>query len=484
MILQFISFLILYGGIKESRAFAPIHSDTVPRYSSTMTTTRSLSWNRNANAPLVRQQAKGNNNFLAPDLVDESHKYTANRRRAQKPPIRDAVIELPATEQEDSFPHQQTTTTFPKNPTPVLVSAFNKAIQQNQKSNGVKATVAAAALALALTFTPNSAEAAMSGGRMGGSFSAPRSSSSRITTSPGSSFSRGYSSGYRSGYGSGFYSSPGFSPFVSPFYSPFAVPRPFFYGAPGVITYGRGPGFFDLLVIGGIGFMILNAVKAASAGVDTSSWGGEISSPWGGETIQSPLGQGTSVAQISVAMDVSDRDSPNSILRALDRLASTSKTDSRVGIQNLTSQVALEILRRKSSIVSASTKYKHFNNRDSAQRYFNSQSIQERSKFESETLSRYGGVDYSGKGAAGAGATDGKATMAVVTIMINIDGDSTKLPKIASITDVESALRTIASDAKVSDCLQGAEILWTPEDRFETLTLKDVIADYPELNTV
>ena len=49
---------------------------------------------------------------------------------------------------------------------------------------------------------------------------------------------------------------------------------------------------------------------------------------------------------------------------------------------------------------------------------------------------------------------------------------------------MEEALRKIASDAKVDDCLQSAEILWTPEDRSETLTLREVVADYPELRSV
>ena len=149
------------------------------------------------------------------------------------------------------------------------------------------------------------------------------------------------------------------------------------------------------------------------------------------------------------------------------------------------SQIALELLRRKSSIISASTEYQHYRNRDKAQREFNSLSIKERGKFEQEVISKYGGVDYSTRGSStSSSGFDDKATMAVVTLVLAIDGDSTKVPAIRSMRDVEESLRKIASDVKVSDCLQGAEILWTPEDRSETLTLRDVIADYPELNNV
>jgi uncharacterized membrane protein len=165
-------------------------------------------------------------------------------------------------------------------------------------------------------------------------------------------------------------------------------------------------------------------------------------------------------------------------------LSRTSKTDSRMGIQNLSSQVALELLRRKSSIVSASSRYKHFGDRNKAQRDFNELSIKERGKFEQETVSKYGGVDYSDGSGRQSSPSDSKATMAVITIMLAIDGDSTKVGTMNSIKDVEDALRKIAANTKIDDCLQGAEILWTPEDQRETLSLREIVADYPELRTV
>jgi len=105
------------------------------------------------------------------------------------------------------------------------------------------------------------------------------------------------------------------------------------------------------------------------------------------------------------------------------------------------------------------------------------------------TVSKFGGVDYSPRleKADPLSPYAQKATMAVVTIVALIDGDSTSKqlsPKINSIKDVESALSRIAADCKVDDCLRGAEILWTPEERDETLTMKDIFADYPSLRSV
>ena len=55
--------------------------------------------------------------------------------------------------------------------------------------------------------------------------------------------------------------------------------------------------------------------------------------------------------------------------------------------------------------------------------------------------------------------------MAVITLLLSIDGDSTNVPQVNSFTDIETALRKIAADSKVDDCLQSAEILWTPEEQ-------------------
>lgn len=368
---------------------------------------------------------------------------------------------------------------------PILFQWFQKMLLEaddNSNSNvpnGFTAikTAALAAMVIALTFAPLPSDAAMSGGRMGGSFSsAPRMSR------PAPSYGGGGGGAYYGGARTTYYSRPSVTvlPSMGYGYNPFFAPTPFYGGGVGAISYARGPSFFDLIFLGGFLFVIANFFSNATRSIGESSTTSSFFSDVG----SSALGAGTSVLQLSVAMEVPNRDDPNSILGALRRLANTAKTDSRVGIQNLTSQVAVELLRRKSSIVSASSSYQHFRDRTQAQRDYNSKSIQERSKFEKETISKYGGVDYSMSSSDTVG--DGtKATMAVITLVLAIDGDSTKIPsRIKSIQDVEEALRRIASDAKVDSCLQSAEILWTPEDATETLTLRDVIADYPELRSL
>jgi uncharacterized membrane protein len=438
-----------------------------------------------------------------PLVVDD----TAASRTALNvhPPTKFTVVDAHVVSKASPSPSQREVPAATRNlnPTPVLVAAWQDLIASQQadasttaaSKNAAAAALSAVALATVLMLSPLNADAAMSGGRMGGSFPSSRQSYSR----PAPSYRGSYGGGYSTGYGSrGYYNRmPGITvvppPIIAPI-SPFGgygygFGNPFSFGAPGIVSYGRGPGLFDLFLWGGIGLFLLNAFRGAASAVDgaASSFTSGLDDRFASEA--SALGPGTSVVQLTVALDVPKRDDPSSILSVLNRLAATARTDSRVGIQNLASQVALELLRRKSSIVSAAASSQHYKNRDQALRNYNSVSIKERAKFEQETVSQYGGVDYGDASArlrssSSGSLVDGQATMAVVTLLLAIDGDSTKLPSIRSIASVEEALRKIAGDVKVDTCLQSAEILWTPTDRSETLTLREVVADYPQLRSV
>jgi Protein of unknown function (DUF1517) len=212
----------------------------------------------------------------------------------------------------------------------------------------------------------------------------------------------------------------------------------------------------------------------------------------------SALGKGTSVIQVTVAMHVPQRHDSTSILSVLRRMASTAKTDSREGVQELVSAVAMELLRRKSSIVSAHAASKHFKKRDHALREYGFWSARERSNFEQETITNYGGKK---RAAAWVSEEDGPrprleakggeskrttttTTLAVVTLLLAIDGDVTRPRPIRSLASVEDALGRITVDAPTDACLRSAEILWTPSEPSETLTTVDVVVDYPQLRPV
>jgi uncharacterized membrane protein len=74
-----------------------------------------------------------------------------------------------------------------------------------------------------------------------------------------------------------------------------------------------------------------------------------------------------------------------------------------------------------------------------------------------------------------------RATTAVVDLSLCIQGDSTKFPTIKNRIELRNALYKISADAQVDECLLSAEVLWTPDDGADSMSEKDVFADYPEL---
>jgi len=109
-----------------------------------------------------------------------------------------------------------------------------------------------------------------------------------------------------------------------------------------------------------------------------------------------------------------------------------------------------------------------------------------------QTVNKFGGEDRSElyrppTGSSGDENYNPKATAAVVSVNLAIEGDSTKLPPGRSIRtrrDLLDYLSKIASDAQVDQCLMSAEILWAPEEPSEVMTSSDIYADYPDLVTL
>jgi uncharacterized membrane protein len=208
---------------------------------------------------------------------------------------------------------------------------------------------------------------------------------------------------------------------------------------------------------------------------------------------RSALGKGTSVIQVSVAMRVTQRDDPSSILSVLQGLAAADNTRYNSDLQGLMSDVATELLRRKSSIVAASASSRNFRDREKALREYGFLSVTEGTRPEHESMTKYcrhkhcsvcPDASKPDAGSLSSLATDGGATVAVVTLLLAIDGDMTRPPAIRSLASVEDALRKIAVDSTIDWCLQKADVLWTPSDPSTTLTLRDVTAEFPKLRFV
>ena len=201
-------------------------------------------------------------------------------------------------------------------------------------------------------------------------------------------------------------------------------------------------------------------------------------------TAVSPLGPGVSVVKVTVALDVSDRNDPNCILSKIEDLTRRADTGSRQGVQRLIGDVALELLRKESSIAFACSSYSHHKGRTAAERLYNGLSTTERVKYDQE-VNRFGGSEETTSTNEKDDETDSfswKPTSAVVTVLLQIEGDQTTVPAmISSRSDLKKALLRIAADCQVEDCLLSAEVLWTPERKTDALSPEDITSWYPDL---
>jgi len=327
---------------------------------------------------------------------------------------------------------------------------------------------------------PLSAQAAPSGGRMGGSFSrSSSSSSSRSSSSPRSS-SRSRSS-RSSGSSSSLrrqrsYSRPSYSERRQ-------IRQPWWAyenrGSQTVIIQPTGrPG----MARNSNPASPLFSIGLFSAIIGLSAWS-RVKKRDNDDNIDD--GDLTTICKIVVSLSVPDRDDPSSILSVLERLAQTSNTESQFGVSSLTNEVALLLLRQSSSVTAAAGTVDTYSNYKKADRDFAKLSVTERSKFDKETVSSYNGVQLLGLDTTTtASPSDFQATMAVVELIVIMDGLG-KLPsQISNVADLQEMLQAIASTALVDESLQGAEILWSPTDSKDTLTKRDIVKDYPELRVL
>jgi len=255
----------------------------------------------------------------------------------------------------------------------------------------------------------------------------------------------------------------GFSPFgFSPFgFSPF-----------GFSPFGMGMGFSPM----GMGVSATAALAVAGAAVVGVAG---YSIYRGIEDRRLGIYNGISVAKLQVAVYCDSR-GPSSLLGTVSRLAEESDTYSQGGVSGLISDTALALLRKESDWISASIETKLTPDPDQAEEFFGQMSLAERSKVERETVNRVNGMDRSNERQAEDSLSSiGKPTVAIVTLIVALEGR--KFPEVNDIPTLRSALSQLGSDVIESDGLLAGEILWTPEEAWETILPDDIPMSYPKL---
>jgi hypothetical protein len=238
-----------------------------------------------------------------------------------------------------------------------------KLLSKLAKDRSVLRRLVAFGLVLVFWLSLSQAAWSVTGGRVGGSFS--RSSSPPIQS--------------RSSYGGRSYSSRPYSSYRQPTYWVYPSSPLIIGGSPSLARLQSSQ--FDAPAA---------ATKMTTSDVVLLTGTGALLTygiynnfkPRDGTT--SALGPGATVASIVVAVNVPDQNVPNAVTKRLQTISDCATTGTRRGVQNLVTEVCLELLRQERSIVSAFTSSQHFGSVNAADRDFQSQSIRNRSKFDRE----------------------------------------------------------------------------------------------------
>ncbi|CAK9266090.1 unnamed protein product [Sphagnum jensenii] len=314
-----------------------------------------------------------------------------------------------------------------------------------------KPAMLAMMMGLLLTQSPDMANAAGGGrvgGKVGGGFSAPRSSRTYSAPSSGYSIPRGYSAPV-----------PGYSYSV-----PYAVPSPFFGPALGGglyvgPAYGIGLGGGSIFFLMLLGFIIWQAIY------------GFLSEREGGGSLLSGI-QKYSVLKLQVGLLGMAR----TLQRDLDRIAQRADTTTEEGLHYVLTETCLALMRHPDYCISGVSLSDIKRSISNGEERFNQLSLEERGKFDEETLVNVNNLRRRMMAAPKADRFNNEYI--VVTILVAAEGEY-KLPTINSNADLKDALRKLGSIPV--DSIQAVEVLWTPQDENDTLSERELLRDYPLL---
>ena len=248
----------------------------------------------------------------------------------------------------------------------------------------------------------------------------------------------------------------------------FFVPAPMYgYGYGGGFGFGGGSSLITLLLFGFLAFSLYTAVQGAAAGAGVGS-GAAVT--LGGDRV--------SVVRLQVGLLGIAR----SLQTELDAIAEKADTSTPSGLQYVLTETVLSLLRHPDFCVYAASGNRTVVGPEAAEASFNELSLDERGKFEAETLVN---VNARTKKAGSAVVGTNEAGMTneyiVVTILVAADAPL-KLPAIATAADLRTALTRLG--AVGADALQAVEVLWTPQEEGDTLTAAEVARNYPLLVSV
>jgi uncharacterized membrane protein len=168
--------------------------------------------------------------------------------------------------------------------------------------------------------------------------------------------------------------------------------------------------------------------------------------------------------------------SAKSVQDDLRRLAASSDTGSKSGLQRLLQETTLALLRQPDLWVYANSESGSvpFN---AAEATFNRLSMNERSKLDAELTSNVAG-ERRAEANVGSGDADDTNEFIVVTLLVASTA-SAKLAGSDTGEELRQTLRILGSTASTE--LIALEVIWQPEGRGDVLSAEDLVTAYPNL---
>lgn len=165
------------------------------------------------------------------------------------------------------------------------------------------------------------------------------------------------------------------------------------------------------------------------------------------------------------------------IQKELSELSLSIDTGTPEGLSQLVQESALALLRSPENWTHVSAISKTVRTREEAQTIFNKFSLEERSKFSSETLTNVEGKVRQKDVNPNQNAEPG--SYIVVTLLIGTEDDRPLFLNVYSSQDLKAALERIAATAP--EYLTVFELLWTPQSETESLTYDELLSEYANL---
>ncbi|KAF5187373.1 myelin-associated oligodendrocyte basic protein [Thalictrum thalictroides] len=189
-----------------------------------------------------------------------------------------------------------------------------------------------------------------------------------------------------------------------------------------------------------------------------------------------PLWHQTSVIKLQVCLLGMAR----LLKKDLEQLAEIADTSSSGGLNYILKEATLSLLRHPDFCISGYSSVHLKQSLEDGEKLFDRFSIEERGKFDEETLSNVNNIKRK-TGTRSQSEIGSRNEYIVMTILVAAAG-SQDLPIISSSADLKEALQKLGSIS--SNGTLAVEVLWTPQEENDTLSEQELLEKYPHLRSL